>query len=173
MASSGRIIIHTGDGKGKTTAALGTAFRALGHDQKVCVIQFLKGQGDYGERIMAQRMPALEWHVCGRGFVFTKEAIEADRSVAREGFALARQKMLSGAFDLIILDEVTYLSSFDFVTVDELVYLLQEKPASLSVILTGRNAAPELIAVADTVTECQSVKHAFEAGIKAHEGIEF
>ncbi|THB74024.1 MAG: cob(I)yrinic acid a,c-diamide adenosyltransferase [Desulfobulbaceae bacterium] len=171
--AQGRIIINTGDGKGKTTAALGTAFRALGHNQKVCVIQFLKGQGDYGERMMAKRIAELEWHICGKGFVFKKEAIEEDRRVAREGFTLARQKILSGNYDLIVLDEVTYLVSFDFIGVDDIVSLLKEKPASLSVILTGRNAAPELVEIADTVTECQPVKHAFETGIRAQEGIEF
>ena len=90
MGDKGRVILHTGDGKGKTTAALGTAFRALGHGQRVCVIQFLKGQGKYGERIMAQKFDNLDWHICGKGFVFNKEHIEEDRTVAREGFSLAK-----------------------------------------------------------------------------------
>ena len=89
MKDRGRIIIHTGNGKGKTTAALGTAFRALGHNQRVCVIQFLKGQGNYGERIMVEKCENLDWHICGKGFVFNKENIEEDRRVAREGFKLA------------------------------------------------------------------------------------
>jgi len=127
MAAKGRIIINTGNGKGKTTAALGTAFRALGHDKKVCVIQFLKGQGRYGERIMAERLDGLEWHISGKGFVFKKQDIEADREIAREGFDLAEQKILSDEFDLIILDEITYLPLYNFLDVEKIVELLRKK----------------------------------------------
>ena len=173
MTDTGRIIIHTGNGKGKTTAALGTAFRALGHGQKVCVIQFLKGQGKYGERVMAGKMENLDWFICGKGFVFNKENIEEDRQVAREGFALAQEKVESDLYDLIILDEITYLPHYDFLEVEKIVDLIRNKPKRLSLILTGRNADPKLIEIADTVSLIESVKHGYEKGIKAQKGIEF
>jgi cob(I)alamin adenosyltransferase len=173
MAKRGRIIVHTGEGKGKTTAALGTAFRALGHGQKVCVIQFLKGQGQYGERLMAEKTANLDWFICGRGFVFRKEDIEEDRKVAREGFALAREMVASDRYDLLILDEITYLPLYDFLDVEEIVELLENRPPRLSVILTGREAHPRLVAIADTVSSVESVKHAYQQGIKAQSGIEF
>jgi cob(I)alamin adenosyltransferase len=173
MADSGRIIVHTGNGKGKTTAALGTAFRALGHGQKVCVIQFLKGQGNYGERLMAGKFENLDWFICGKGFVFNKENIDEDREVAREGFALAKEKIESDLYDLIILDEITYLPHYDFLEVEHIVELLRTKPKRLSVILTGRDADPKLIEIADTVSSIDSIKHGYEYGIKAQKGIEF
>ena len=173
MNKAGRIIINTGDGKGKTTAALGTAFRALGHGHRVCVIQFLKGQGKYGERLQAQQLENLEWHICGKGFVFKQEDIEEDREVARQGFELAKEKIESDMFELIILDEITYLPLYDFLPVGQIVDSLVNKPERLSVILTGRAAPAELIEIADTVSEISSVKHAYESGIKAQKGIEF
>ena len=173
MNVRGRIIINTGNGKGKTTAALGTAFRALGHGQRVCVIQFLKGQGKYGERLMAAKCSHLQWHICGKGFVFTKENIEEDRIVAREGFNLAREIIEAGEHDLVILDELTYLPLYDFLPVGEIVELLKNKPEHLSVIITGRSAPAELIEVADTVSEISVIKHAFDTGIKAQKGIEY
>ena len=173
MSYKGRVIVNTGDGKGKTTAALGTAFRALGHDQRVCVIQFLKGQGKYGERIMAQKLDNLDWHICGKGFVFNKEDIEEDRKVAREGFNLAKQVIGEDTYDLVILDEITYLPLYDFLPVEELVTMLRNKPERLTVILTGRNAPAELVEIADTVSEIMAVKHAYEDGVKAQKGVEY
>ncbi len=169
----GRIIINTGHGKGKTTAALGTAFRALGHGQKVCVVQFLKGEGEYGERLFAASIDNLEWHICGKGFVFAKQNIDEDRAIAKEGFQLVREIILSDSFDLVILDEITYLPNYKFLEVEEIIDLLKNKPERLSVILTGRDAAIELIQVADTVTSMDSIKHAYEKGIKAQPGIEY
>jgi len=173
MVDSGRIIVITGNGKGKTTAALGTAFRALGHGQKVCVIQFLKGQGKYGERIMAGKLENLHWFICGKGFVFSKENIDDDREVARLGFALAQEKIASDLYDLVILDEITYLPHYNFLEVERIVELLRGKPKRLSVIITGRNADQQLIDMADTVSVIESMKHAYEQGVKAQKGIEF
>lgn len=173
MNAQGRIIIHTGDGKGKTTAALGTAFRALGHNQKVCVIQFIKGQGDYGERLFAQSLPELEWHICGKGFVFKKEDIEQDKEIARDGLQLAEKIINSDLYDLVILDEITYLPLYGFVEVEQLLRILRNKPERLSIILTGRNADNALIDLADTVTEMAAIKHAYRTGINAQKGIEF
>ncbi|WP_136799022.1 MULTISPECIES: cob(I)yrinic acid a,c-diamide adenosyltransferase [Desulfosediminicola] len=172
-AKPGRVILNTGDGKGKTTAALGTAFRALGHGQKVCVIQFLKGQGAYGERLMADKFDNLDWFICGKGFVFNKEKIDEDKKVAEEGFALAEEKVTSDEYDLVILDEITYLPLFGFLDVSRIVELIAHKPERLSVIMTGRNAHEDLIAIADTVSEIRPLKHAFEEGITAQKGIEF
>jgi cob(I)alamin adenosyltransferase len=173
MVQKGRIIINTGDGKGKTTAALGTAFRALGHGFKVCVIQFLKGQGSYGERLMQTKFENLDWYICGKGFVFNKKDIEEDRKVAREGFDLAKEKINSDYYDLIILDEITYLPQYDFLPVGEIVEVIRNKPQRLSIIMTGRSAAVELQEIADTVTDMQVIKHAYSDGIKAQKGIEF
>lgn len=173
MAGKGRILVVTGNGKGKTTAALGTAFRALGHGHRVCVVQFLKGQGQYGERLMAERLENLDWFICGKGFVFTKENIDEDREVARQGFALAEEKIASDLYDLIILDELTYLPLYDFLPVERIVAALRAKPERLSVIITGRGADQQLLDLADTVSVIESKKHAYEQGIKAQRGIEF
>ena len=173
MTDRGRVIVNTGNGKGKTTAALGTAFRALGHDKKVCVIQFLKGQGKYGERVMAAKLDNLDWFICGKGFVFKKENIEEDRQVALEGFQLAIEKVGSDSYDLIILDEITYLPLYDFLDVEKIVELIRNKPERLSIILTGRDAHPRLVEIADTVSVIEPAKHAYEQGIKAQKGIEF
>lgn len=173
MKGKGRIIIHTGDGKGKTTAALGTVFRALGHGQKVCVIQFIKGQGKYGERILAEKLDNLDWHICGKGFVFKKENIEEDRKVAEKGFALASEIIGSDRYDLVVLDELTYLPALSFLPVEKIVEMLVTKPERLSIIVTGRNAPPELVELADTVSDIKVVKHAYQQGIKAQKGVEF
>jgi len=173
MTERGRVLVNTGNGKGKTTAALGTAFRALGHGKKVCVIQFLKGKGKYGERVMAKKMENLDWFICGKGFVFNKENIEEDRKVARDGFQLAQEKVGSDDYDLIILDEITYLPLYDFLDVEKIVELIQNKPERLSIILTGRDAHPRIVEMADTVSVIEPAKHAYEQGIKAQKGIEF
>ncbi len=173
MSSEGRIIINTGDGKGKTTAALGLAFRALGHGHRVCVIQFLKGKGDYGERLFGNTLGNLEWHICGKGFVFKKQDIAEDREVAGQGFQLAREKIESDLFDLVILDEITYLTLYQFLEVGAIVEVLKNKPKRLNVVLTGRSADEALIEIADTVTSMDVVKHAFAQGIKAQKGIEY
>ena len=173
MKAKGRLIIHTGDGKGKTTAALGTVFRALGHGHKVCVIQFIKGQGEYGERILAKKLENLDWHICGRGFVFNKEHIEEDKKTAEQGFALAVEVISSDRYDLIVLDELTYLPVYGFIEVEKIVETLRSRPERLSVIITGRNAPAELIDIADTVSEASVVKHGFQRGIKAQKGVEF
>ena len=173
MKTQGRIIIHTGDGKGKTTAALGTVFRALGHGQKVCVIQFIKGQGKYGERILAEKLENLDWHICGKGFVFKKENVEEDRKIAEEGFRLAAEIIASDRYDLVVLDELTYLPALDFLAAEKIVETLRTKPERLNIIITGRKASPELVEIADTVSEVRIVKHAYQQGIKAQKGIEF
>jgi cob(I)alamin adenosyltransferase len=169
----GLIIINTGDGKGKSTAAFGTAFRALGHGFKVCVIQFIKQSCDYGEVISAEKFENLEWHTEGRGFTWKSDDLEKDKAVARKGFKLAKEKINSGKYDLIVLDEITYLTGYKFIELEELLETLRNKPERVNVILTGRDADPKLIELADTVTEMKKIKHCFDKGVKAKKGIEF
>ncbi len=173
MKGEGRVIVYTGNGKGKTTAALGTVFRALGHGQRVCMLQFLKGKGEYGERVFGRTIESLEWHICGKGFVFNKEDRSADREIARKGFELAREKVMSNTFDLIVFDEITYLPQYGFLEVEKIVELINTRPSRLNIILTGRNADAAIIGIADTVTVMEPEKHAFDMGIKAQKGIEF
>jgi len=176
MKQNGIIILNTGNGKGKTTAALGTAFRALGHGFKVCIIQFIKGQGNYGERITAKEnfdKEKLEWHIQGEGFTWNSKDLEKDKATARRGFQLAKEKIESNNYDLIILDELTYLPNYNFLDVKEIVTVLKNKPQKLNIIITGRDAKQELLDIADTVTEMKAVKHAFDNGVKAIKGIEF
>lgn len=173
MEKTGRIIIHTGDGKGKTTAALGTVFRALGHGQKVCVVQFIKGQGKYGERLLAEKLDNLDWHICGKGFVFSKEQIDEDKKVAEHGFRLAAEIIASDRYDLVVLDELTYLPNLGFLPVEKIIETLRTKPTRLSIIITGRNAPSELVEMADTVSEISVVKHGYQQGIRAQKGVEF
>jgi cob(I)alamin adenosyltransferase len=169
----GRVVIHTGNGKGKTTAALGTVFRALGHGQKVCVIQFIKGKGKYGERVMAEAIENLDWFVCGKGLLFRKDNLDSDREVALEGIKLAANMINSGEYDLVVLDEITYLSAYDFVPVDSLAELIAQRPEHVSLILTGRRADQILIDLADTVSSVTEVKHALREGVRAQKGIEY
>ena len=169
----GVIIINTGEGKGKSTAAFGTAFRALGHGFKVCVIQFIKKPSDYGEVISAKKFENLEWHTEGRGFTWKSDDLEKDKAVAGKGFELTKQKIASDEYDLIVLDEITYLTNFKFIEIEELVGVLKNKPERLNIILTGRDVDPKLIEIADTVTEMKKIKHCFDKGVKAKKGVEY
>jgi cob(I)alamin adenosyltransferase len=173
LMEKGQIIINTGDGKGKSTAAFGTAFRALGHGFRVCVIQFIKSPSEYGEVLSAKKFEDLEWHTEGRGFTWNSDDLEKDKAVAGKGFELAKQKIASDEYDLIVLDEITYLTNFKFIEIEELLEVLKSKPERLNIILTGRDADPKLIELADTVTEMKKIKHCFDKGVKANKGIEF
>ncbi len=169
----GRIIVNTGDGKGKTTAALGTALRASGHGQKVAIVQFLKGSWNYGEAIALEECPNVEIRRIGSGFTWLAEDPEVPRALAREAWDLSRELAASGRYNLLVLDELNYAVTEGYVSVDEVLALLEGKQPDLSVIITGRGAAPELIAAADTVTEMRSIKHAFDEGLTAKKGIEY
>jgi cob(I)alamin adenosyltransferase len=171
--SKGRIIINTGDGKGKTTAAFGTALRASGHGQKVAIVQFIKGAWNYGEVTALKSVTNIEIRRIGSGFTWQAEDPEVPRALAREAWELSRELAASDRFDLLILDELNYAVTEGYMGVDEVLDLLESKPTRLSVIITGRDAPVELMAVADTVTEMRSVKHAFEAGTPARKGIEY
>jgi cob(I)alamin adenosyltransferase len=122
---------------------------------------------------MAEKLENLDWFICGKGYIFKKENIEEDRLVALEGFELAREKVASDRYDLIILDEITYLPHYGFLDVEKIVELIENRPERLSIILTGRDADPRLVEIADTVSGIEAIKHAYEQGIKAQKGIEF
>lgn len=170
----GLVLVNTGNGKGKSTAAFGTLFRAWGRGMRVCVIQFIKAEtSNYGE-IQAARKLNIEWHSLGDGFTWLSKDIEKTAERARKAWQFAQEKILSGAYDLIVLDEMTYAFHHGWVNVNEMIAWLREyKPPELHLIITGRDAPPELIAYADLVTEMREVKHPFTRGIKAQPGIEF
>ncbi|MFO7898897.1 MAG: cob(I)yrinic acid a,c-diamide adenosyltransferase [Planctomycetota bacterium] len=170
--SPGRVLVFTGDGKGKTSAALGLGLRALGHGLRVCVIQFIKSRRDVGEVEAAQRLgDHFEVLPCGRGFVREPGGTPEDRAAAKAGLELAREK--AGQCDVLILDEVHEAIRLGLFDTGDVLDLLRNKPAGLHLVLTGRGAPDELIDAADTVTEMTNVKHAFDAGADAAEGIEF
>ncbi len=170
----GCVQVYTGNSKGKTTAALGLALRAVGRGLRVVMIQFLKGGGGYGEHIAAQRLaPELTIIPTGRpGWVNKENPAEEDRRLALEAFALAREKMLTNEYDVVILDEINVAISFGLLQVDDLLQLISQRPADVELVLTGRNADPRLIEVADLVTEMREIKHYYKAGVPAREGIE-
>lgn len=172
----GLVIVHTGSGKGKTTAALGLAVRAWGSGLKVLIMQFIKGGWKYGELKALQRFaPELMIRQMGDGFVKNSGAAEKEEHIrlAKAALAEARREMLSGAWDMIVLDEINYAVKFGLLELREVVDLLDEKPAALHLVLTGREAAEALIERADLVTEMKEVKHPYQKGIKAQKGIEF
>ncbi len=170
------ILVYTGNGKGKTSAAMGGVFRALGHGWRVLVIQFLKGDWPivFGEKESAKRHPKLEFFQLGRGFVKImgdKKPIAVHRAAARDALATARKKVLSNKYDLVVMDEV--LVALDLIPLESLLRLLKKAPAKTHIILTGRNAHPKLVKVADLVTEMKEVKHPFQKGTQALKGIDY
>ncbi|MGE0085878.1 MAG: cob(I)yrinic acid a,c-diamide adenosyltransferase [Desulfococcaceae bacterium] len=168
------LMIHTGDGKGKTTAALGLAFRAVGHGHRVCMIQFIKGSWKYGETETAARLSDLmEFHIMGRGFTWKSDNLAEDTALAKKAWELAKEKILSRNYRLVILDEMTYLIAYNMLTEAEVLAFLKERPEDVHILITGRNASAGLVEMADMVTEMQAVKHHYNAGIKAQKGIEF
>lgn len=174
MSAKGLIMVHTGHGKGKTTAALGLAFRALGHGLPVCIIQFIKGTWKYGELYSAKRFAdLLEFHVVGEGFTWKSRDEERDRQAAREGWRLAKARIEEGSHHLVVLDEFTFALNYGMVDVDEALDSLRRKPEKLHVLITGRDAPAALVEIADLVTEMREVKHPYKSGIKAQKGIEF
>jgi cob(I)alamin adenosyltransferase len=172
----GLIMVNTGPGKGKTTAAMGTALRAVGNGMKVLMLQFLKGSWHYGELDAAKSFgDKFVMKQMGRGFVKVggAETDPEDIRMVEEAWAEARKEILSGKWDLVILDEINYAISYGMLDPAEVVKTLQGKPEHVHVILTGRNAHPTIVELADTVTEMKQVKHAYERGVMAQRGIEY
>ena len=172
----GLIIVNTGPGKGKTTAAMGTALRAVGQGMKVLMLQFLKGSWHYGELDAVQAFgDKFVMKQMGRGFVKvgTEKPDPEDVKLVEEAWAEAERAIQSGTWDLVILDEINYATSYGMLDPAKVVETLKARPEMVHVILTGRNAHPSLVEVADTVTEMREVKHAYQKGILAQRGIEY
>jgi cob(I)alamin adenosyltransferase len=173
----GLIIVHTGPGKGKTTAALGTALRAVGQGLKVLMVQFLKGSWHYGELDAAQMLGEDRFKILpmGRGFVKvgTEKPDPEDVRLVEEAWKFAAEQIASGEYDVVILDEINYAISYKMLDPALVAEALRRKPEMLHVILTGRNAHPSLVELADLVTEMREVKHPYQKGVAAQRGIEY
>ncbi|KPJ85487.1 MAG: cob(I)yrinic acid a,c-diamide adenosyltransferase [Spirochaetes bacterium DG_61] len=170
----GLFVVFTGNGKGKTTAAVGTALRALGHGCRVCLIQFVKGSWKSGElEALGRFSDLLDVHVLGKGFMFSCEEIERNREVAHRAWECARRIIASSTYDLVVLDELTYLIHFDLIDEGDVLQVISKRPAGMHVIVTGRHASDGLVAIADLVTEMREIKHPMNGGISCQKGIEF
>jgi cob(I)alamin adenosyltransferase len=169
----GIVIVYTGNGKGKTTAALGLVMRALGRELPAAVVQFIKGKWKTGEREFCEKLPSLTFLVMGRGFTWESDDISRDKAAAQAAWAAAKQLIVDGKHDVIVLDELTYVLNYNFVPLQEVLEVLKARPPHVTVCITGRNAPEELCALADLVTEMKSHKHPFESGKKAIVGVDY
>lgn len=173
---NGLIIVNTGNGKGKTTAALGLGLRAVGHGMKVLMLQFIKGSWHTGELDAVKRLePQFRIVQLGQGFVKTRQSEQTEETLenARVSWDYAKKEILSGLYDVIILDEINNMIDYGLLNVDDVVSVLKERPAKLNVVITGRNAHDKIIDLADLVTEMREIKHPFKKGVRAQKGIEF
>ena len=173
IASKGLLVVHTGAGKGKSTAAFGLVLRALGHDWPVGVVQFVKGAWDTGERRMLERSPLVRWHTMGEGFTWETQDRTRDVAAAEAAWSKALDLMADPTIRLVVLDELNIALRYDYLPLANVVRALLARRPDLHVVVTGRNAKPALLEAADLVTEMTAVKHHFAAGIKAQAGIEF
>jgi cob(I)alamin adenosyltransferase len=169
----GLLVVYTGHGKGKTTAALGMVFRALGRGLRVTVVQFIKGKWKTGERVFAESLPQLRFLVMGLGFTWESDDISRDKAAARAAWAEAQKEILSGERELVVLDELTYAFHYGFLELDEVLETLRSRPAGVNVVVTGRDAPEALVELADLVTEMKLVKHPFQRGEKARLGVDY
>lgn len=175
----GLILIFTGDGKGKTTGALGLGMRAVGHGMKVLMVQFIKAGWKYGELESAKRLDNFEIHPLGMGYVLGSNSgekgddFEVHAEAARKALDFARERTSSGGVDLLILDEINYAIDYALIKVSDVIDFIRNSPPDMHIVLTGRNARPELIELADLVTEMKEIKHHFRRGIRAVKGVEF
>ena len=176
-SNDGIVIVYTGNGKGKTTASLGVALRAIGHGLRVCMVQFIKGEWHYGELNSVKKLePDFELIVAGKGFIGIIDddhAYEEHVRAARTALDIVEQKILLDTFDIIILDEINYAVHLGVLQLAEVLKILQNRPKHLSLILTGNHACEEIIMLADLVTEMKEIKHPYKKGIKAKRGIDF
>ena len=170
----GLVLVHTGEGKGKSSSAFGVAFRAAGWGLQVLVVQFIKGQWKTGEQQAASRFDNIEWHALGDGFTWDTNNPQQDIKTSREIWAFCQEKIRSHHYDLVVLDEINYCCGYGWISGSEIAdFISREKPPWMHLILTGREAPQEVIEVADTVTKMRKVKHAFDQGIVAEQGVEF
>ena len=177
MGEDGLVIVYTGGGKGKTTAALGMALRAVGYGHKVCMIQFIKGSWHYGEMDSSKKLaPEFELVAIGKGFVGILDDTspkEDHEKYAEEAIKICKDKILSEKYDLIILDEINYAVNLGLINIKSVMDLIKLKPKKLDLVLTGNHAKEEVLKLADLVTEMKEIKHPFQSGIKAKKGIDF
>ena len=176
MSKDGLVIVYTGNGKGKTTAALGLAIRAIGYEHKVCMLQFIKGSWHYGEMDSSKKLePNFELIAVGKGFVGILDdnsPREEHEKYAAEALRICREKILSEKYNLVILDEVNYAINLGLIDVQEIIKIIKEKPSNLDLVLTGRDVKEEIVELADLVTEMKEIKHPFKSGIKAKKVID-
>jgi len=177
VGQKGLVIVYTGGGKGKTSAALGLVLRAVGYNHKVCMVQFVKGSWHYGELDSAKRLaPEFELVTAGKGFVGIlddKSPREEHVKAANDTLMISREKIMSGKFDVVILDEINYAIQLELLKLGDVIDMIKSKPAELDLVLTGNHATKEVIELADLVTEMKEIKHPFKSGIKAKKGIDF
>lgn len=169
----GVFLIHTGNGKGKSSAAFGLIARALGHGMTAAVIQFVKSRSDTGEEAFFRRQPGVAWHVMGAGFTWETQDAARDFAAARSAWDVARQALADPAVDLVVLDEFTYALKYRWLEIDAVLAAMAARPPMQHLVVTGRAAPPKLVAAADTVTAMTLVKHAFQSGAQAMPGIEW
>lgn len=170
----GLLIVHTGAGKGKTTAALGLAFRALGQGMKVGIVQFIKGAIATGEAALVKQLALpIEMHTLGEGFTWKTQDLQRDIATARRGWEKAIELMRDPSYDMVILDELNIVLRYDYLPLDEVLKELAARREMLHVVVTGRNAKPDLVEMADLVTDMTMIKHPYRSGVKPQRGIEF
>jgi cob(I)alamin adenosyltransferase len=170
----GLVIVHTGAGKGKSTAAFGMVLRCIGHGMRVGVVQFVKGAWGTGERDVLARFPDLvTCRAMGEGFTWDTQDRERDIAAARSAWETAKTMIADPSYNMVLLDELNIVLRYDYLPLDEILDTLKAKPRDLHIVVTGRNAKPELIELADLVTEMTLIKHPFRAGVRAQKGIEF
>ena len=169
----GIVVTLTGNGKGKSSSAFGMAIRALGHQQKVVILQFLKGDWSCGEQLFLRDHSDVEFHVMETGFTWVTQNREQDIAFADKVWQQAKRVLTDDSVDMVIMDELTYMLNYKYLSTEEVTDAISQRPNHQNVIITGRAASAELIEIADTVSEIKDVKHAFKNGIKAQKGVEF
>jgi cob(I)alamin adenosyltransferase len=168
------VLVHTGDGKGKSSSAFGVVLRGVARDWKVGVVQFLKsGQWRTGEEKVCKERLGVDWYAIGEGFTWESEDLTEDQAVAAEAWRFARAMIEAGEHQLVVLDEITYPMNWGWISTDEVLQVLRDRPEQVNVVLTGRDAPQALIDVADTVTEMRKIKHAYDSGVLAKKGIDY
>jgi cob(I)alamin adenosyltransferase len=168
------ILVHTGDGKGKSSSAFGVVLRAVARDWRVCVVQFLKsGKWHVGEEKVATERLGVDWYAIGEGFTWESDDLTEDQAVAATAWRHARSIIEAGEHRLVVLDEITYPMNWDWISTSEVLEVLKHRPEQVNVVLTGRDAPQALIDIADTVTEMRKIKHAYDSGVLAKKGIDY